>query len=57
MRAKDNNMDNILTEKEKEILTMMYEHMLETLRVINAEFTPNDLYYLMEKIGLDDIVI
>ena len=50
-------MDNILTEKEKEILTMMYEHMLETLRVINAEFTPNDLYYLMEKIGLDDIVI
>ena len=49
-------MDNILTEKEKEILTMMYEHMDETLRVINADFTPNDLYYLMEKIGLYDVV-
>lgn len=49
-------MDKILTEKEKEILTMMYEHMNETLRVLNAEFTPNDLYYLMEKIGIIDIV-
>lgn len=50
-------MDKILTEEEIKILKMMYEHMLETLRVINAEFTPNDLYHLMEKIGIDDIVI
>lgn len=55
--AKENTTDKILTEKEIEILKIMYEHMLEILRVINAEFTPNDLYYLMEKIGLDDVVI